>query len=408
MNRSIFPSLFGKAVWPAVFVLALGCCWAYAEDPNPFEEPPVAKGKEKPPADDDQKPPAAGEEKPAPAEETKPAPAGTAEKPAAKSGGPKSVSTKSPYRPLAPGVLETIDPLGAFEDSHRVAINRHASVSVKRRDKQELGVTVSRHDIQELLAVDKKFDWAKDVPFRHDVWALKFQFKPVRMIWVDIPQPSGYMQRTLIWYLVYSVTNSGKVLHPVEDADLPYDTSEKKQLYDVKTEDRPVRFVPEFLLEGYQHMKDDLGFRKAYCDRVIPVAMQAIREREDPKRKFLNTVEMCREIGVGETYWGIATWEGIDPRIVRFSIYVTGLTNVYTWKDGKAASAKTKAGDPIPSGRILSRKVLKLNFWRPADTYYEHEEEVRFGQPNWLIEEANQRPLDTEKGEGLDYEWVYR
>ena len=46
---------------------------------------------------------------------------------------------------------------------------------------------------------------------------LDFKFKPVRMIWVDIPQPSGYMQRKLIWYMVYSVTNTGKVMHPVED-----------------------------------------------------------------------------------------------------------------------------------------------------------------------------------------------
>ena len=46
-------------------------------------------------------------------------------------------------------------------------------------------------------------------------------------------------------------------------------------LYEVKTVDRPVRFVPEFLLEGHQRMKDDEGFTKVYPDRVIPVAIGA-------------------------------------------------------------------------------------------------------------------------------------
>ena len=54
-----------------------------------------------------------------------------------------------------------------------------------------------------LLAVDPAFDWAKDVTFRHDVWVLRFRFKPMRMMWVDVPQPSGFMQRKLIWYMVY-------------------------------------------------------------------------------------------------------------------------------------------------------------------------------------------------------------
>ena len=46
----------------------------------------------------------------------------------------------------------------------------------------------------------------------------------MRMIWVDIPQPDGFMQRKLIWYMVYSVTNPGKIMHPVEDVQLPYPT----------------------------------------------------------------------------------------------------------------------------------------------------------------------------------------
>ena len=272
-------------------------------------------------------------------------------------------AAKSPYRQLVPGVMQSVDPMRALEES------------------------VSRHDVVELLSVNPKLNWARDIPFRHDIWVLDFRFKPMRMIWVDIPQPSGLMQRKLIWYTVYSVTNTGKVMHPVEDVDLPYETFQKKQLYQVKMEDRPVQFAPEFLLEGHQHMKEQTGFTKVYPDRVIPVAMLAIRQREDPNRRFLSTVEMCREIAVDETLWGIATWEDIDPRIVRFSVYVSGLTNAYRWRDLPGEQKQ----DEVGSGRRLYRKTLRLNFWRPGDEYYEHEEEIRYGVPG-----------------GVDYQWVYR
>lgn len=277
---------------------------------------------------------------------------------------PQPPTTRTPYRKLAPGVMKSIEP------SHKL---RESS---------------SRHDVVELLAVDPKLDFAKDIPFRHDVWNLEFKFKPMRMIWIDVPQPSGYMQRKLIWYMVYSVTNTGKFMHPVEEAELPYDTHEEKKLYEVQTEERPIRFAPEFLLEGHQNMRSDTGFTKVYPDRVIPVAMGPITQREDPKRKFFNSVEMCREIDVGETLWGIATWEDIDPRIVRFSVYAYGLTNAYRWVDEPGAYKK---GDTIGTGRKLYRKILKLNFWRPADQYFEHEEEIRYGIPG-----------------GVDYRWVYR
>ena len=42
-------------------------------------------------------------------------------------------------------------------------------------------------------------------------------------MWIDIPQPSGMMQRKLIWYMVYSITNDGKVMEPTPDKKLPYE-----------------------------------------------------------------------------------------------------------------------------------------------------------------------------------------
>lgn len=267
---------------------------------------------------------------------------------AANEAAPAEKQASGKYRKLAPGVLRDVDPEKQAEE------------------------TYSWHDVVELLAVDQNFDWAKNVAFRRDIWTLEFRFKPVRMIWVDVPQANGKMRRKLIWYMVYSVTNPGKAMKPVKKED---------GTYDIEYVDRPVRFIPLFQLEAPE-------FNKVYPDRVIPVALGPIRLREDPNRKFLSSVEISREIGVGETVWGVAMWEDVDPRIDRFSVYIQGLTNAYKWKDD---AAKVQPGKPLGTGRRLSRKILKLNFWRPGDEYLEKEDEIRFGMP----------------GE-VDYEWIYQ
>lgn len=266
-------------------------------------------------------------------------------------------SPVTPQRALAPGVLQTID---------------------TAREVQE---TFSRHDVMELLATDADFEFAKEVAFRHDVWALDFKFKSMRLITVDIPQPTGVMKRTLVWYLVYAVTNTGKVMHPTET---------ENQTYKVQLVDTAVRFIPTFLLVNH---KDD----KAYEDQIMPIAVMQIQRREG--QPFCNTVDMCRAIAVGQTLWGVATWagdtgvgDGIDPKIRKFSIYIGGLTNALRWKDKPDVYAQ---GDParnnVARGRTLLRKTLKLNFWKAGDEYYLHEKEIRYGLP----------------GE-LDYEWVWR
>ena len=256
--------------------------------------------------------------------------------------------------------------------------------------------SVSRHDVVELIAVDPSFKWAKRVPFRKAVWNLEFKCKPVRMVWIDVPQKSGKMRRKPIYYMVYSVTNLPLAeqktkppkfgwMQPVKDED---------GTYKIEYQDRPIRFIPTFLLESPE-------FHKVYADRVIPMALGAIRAREDrlipdwtdkkgvvPRSPIQTTVDIAGELKVGETRWGVATWEDIDPRIDRFSIYVRGLTNAYKWRDAKGAFKK---GDPIGTGRRLARKTLKLNFWWPGDEFYEREDEIRRGIP----------------GEA-DYEWVYQ
>jgi hypothetical protein len=296
-----------------------------------------------------------------------------------------------------------------------------------QRKGEEIG---SRHDVTELVAIKSDFDWAKAVPFRQDVWVLDLKFKPIRMMWVDIPDPAtGRMQQKLVWYLVYSVTNPGKALHPVEGAD---------HTYRVETVDKPVPFIPNFTLEIHGSLqKDDAAFTKVYQDRLLPVALRAIREREDPARPFLSTAEMAaypditwpisappqpvkegaaatsetadtpskpKGIPVGKTVWGIVTWvqwtpghpvvaTEIDPRYVWFSIYIEGLTNAYRFQDDPA---EYKARGQY---RTIYHKALKLNFWRPGDEFTNNEDQIRWG----VLHHDHSKILDKP-----DYEWVWR
>lgn len=252
--------------------------------------------------------------------------------------------------------------------------------------------TYSTHNIVEITAGIPNLQWtpkqspstltlfelASSTTFRHKIWYLEFTFKPVRMIWVDVPQESGKMQRKLIWYLVYHVKNPGGHYAPKRRDD---------GTYELALVDEPVTFAPQFVLEAPE-------YKKAYHDRVIPVAIGPIQQREDPNRKLLNSIEMAAQpIPVSserhdESAWGVATWEDIDPRVDFFSIFIQGLTNAYRWVDPPGGY---HAGGEPGQGRILTHKTLVLNFWRPGDDVLEDERKVLFGIPG-----------------KVDYTWVYR
>ncbi len=269
--------------------------------------------------------------------------------------------------------------------------------------------TTSAHDLIEILA-DKQLNWtpqeepatqtlwakSQDVRFRRDVWALEFSFKPVRMIWVDVPRPDGKMDRTLVWYMVYRVKNTGAHIRPTGDDDGVFNTE--------PAEPEALRFVPQFVLESQELARDGQKTYRAYLDRLVPAAMDAIRRREDPTRPLLNSVEMSqKEIPVStesedNSVWGVATWTDVDPEIDHFSIFVGGLTNAYQWVDD---AGEFKKGDPVGTGRRIVAKVLQLNFWRPGDEFLENETEIRFGVPTGKADRYGVK-------EGVAHEWVFR
>lgn len=285
---------------------------------------------------------------------------------------------------FAPGVLTTIPPQLDPADT------------VSKHDVVELRAQLDLERTPKLLSDTRTlFEMAKDTEFRRDVWCLEFSFKPLRMMEVDIPQPSGKMQRKLVWYMVYRVRNTGAGLVPKQKDDDTFTTVEQSL--------GPQRFVPQFMLTSLDRDQQGNPIRKSYMDRIMPTAVEAIKRRELPKGELLNNVQISNQLlnpekgrGVGGL-WGVATWEDVDPAMDFFAIYVSGLTNAYHWED----PADFPKGAAPGTGRTFTRKVLQLNFWRPGDSYKENETEIRYGSAPGMAGVYGVR-------EGIAYQWVYR
>lgn len=285
---------------------------------------------------------------------------------------------------FAPGVLTTIAP--EVDPADTVAV--HDIVEIRAQE--------NLRRTPNLLSESRTlYEMATDADFRRNVWCLEFSFKPMRMLAVDLPQPTGKMQRKMVWYLVYRVRNTGVGLAPQQNEDGTYSTVFQSM--------GPQRFIPQFMLTSLDLDRQGNPLRKSYMDRVMPTAVEAISRRELPRGRLLNSVEVSEqllepEIGrTAEGLWGVATWVDVDPEIDFFAIYVTGLTNAYQWQD----RPEFQAGAAPGTGRTFTRKVLQLNFWRPGDAYKENETEIRYGSAPGRAELYN-------SAEGIAYQWVYR
>ena len=276
------------------------------------------------------------------------------------------------------------------------------------------------------------YERAKDATLRRTIWSLEYSFKPVRMVMVDVPQPEGRMKKKLIWYMLYRVRNLGGHLEPVpqpaqseevrtktaanevddKGKKLAEKESSRFKVFDSKPIDElPKEAFPQILffptISLVSHELD-----KEYLDRVVPAALPVIAKRERVGKQIYDSVTICRqkiEVTTADkdnSVWGVATWEGIDPRTDFFSIYVQGLTNAYKFAD---QPDDYKPGDKPGKGRSFTRKTLVLHFWRPGDTIAENENEIEYGMP---VEEepATQKEVNAKYGQDdrLDYRWIYR
>lgn len=298
--------------------------------------------------------------------------------------GPQTARSQT-VRKLAPGVLTVISPEPHEEETYQGPI---ALANVSKLDWNP-NFTPKSDTIQAKAA---------NVTIRHNVWNLELAFKPVRMAYIDIPQPSGKMQRKLIWYMVYRVRNLGGHLNPVPAENKTYKPEIVDQVLNAgaAAPSDTIRFFPHFVLESSE-------VKKAYLDRIVPAAMPVIQLREMRGAKLHNSAEISQvSIPVvprdgGPGVWGVATWEDVDPRIDFFSIYVQGLTNAFRL-------------EPSPTGSIAQRlKTLQLNFWRPGDTENENEAEIRYGVPS-VTDPTEQAAICAHYNipRRVDYLWTYR
>lgn len=234
-------------------------------------------------------------------------------------------------------------------------------------------------------------EMARQVTLRREIYCLEFAFKPLRMIYLDIPQPNGRMSRKLIWYMVYRVRYRGGDLRPA--ADLVGGAPLYKRVEAVGYDSR--RAFPMLVLED--HVSD-----KKYLDRILPTAKERIAVREQITAPLYDSVELpgveiprsSDEDAPG--VWGVAMWEDVDPNIDFFSVYVYGLTNAFE-QEGEGPDAPYR------------RKALRLNFYRPGDTTNQLEDRIRFGIPAHQNPAEQQYVLQQYGVESrLDYEWVFR
>jgi hypothetical protein len=303
-----------------------------------------------------------------------------------------AVAPPSKTRPLAPGVLTVIPTDGQAAETFT-------------GPRPIVEITQGIPNLEWTPNYEPKsatlLERSKDVIFRRPIWNLEFAFKPLRMIEVDVPHPSGRMQRKMIWYMVYRVKNVGYDLNPV-----PVEEQLGEKAYKVERVNYPtLRFFPHFVLASHE-------FKKEYLDRIIPAAKPVIQARENPGVPLLNSVEISQvtiplsEERFDRSVWGFVTWEDIDPRIDFFSVYIRGLTNAFQYVDPEGAF---KPGDPPGTGRVFSFKTLQLTFWRPGDTEDMHEKELRYGVPVESDPEKQQAILDKYGlPHRLDYRWIYR
>lgn len=285
---------------------------------------------------------------------------------------------------FAPGVLTVIPP----DVDRGDALSVHPLVEI--RANEQLKWTPNAMSESRTL-----FEMASSAPFPQHVYCLELTFKPLRMIEVDVPQPSGRLQRKRIWYMVYRVRNTGVGLAAEVQPDGTYITTEKGV--------DSVRFIPEFVLSSNDRSRGE-RVRKAYLDRLIPTALEPIRQREFSQGRLLPSTEVpLHELKIEagraqQGLWAVAMWSDVDPQIDFFSVYVRGLSNGYQWTD---AEGGYQLGDPPGAGRRFTYKTLQLNFWRPGDDLDQDEREIRFGV-------APGRGSLYDSGEGVAYRWVYR
>lgn len=222
-----------------------------------------------------------------------------------------------------------------------------------------------------------------------DLWVLQVDFKPIRIIRLELPDPAtGEMREERIYYIVYRAQNKALQGPPEDETRIPVNVFDEPP--------GPSLLVPEFTLVSV-----DQEQVIAYSDVILPRAQQAIAQRE--MRGALqgvplkNSVEIVQAIKpaddpANEPMYGVAIFRNVNPEIDHFRLFAGGFSNGFRQIPGPE-------GKPL----ILQREIL-VEFWRPGDEFGVTETEIRIqGQPRWIYRAEDAKPTegarDTETGQ---------
>ena len=221
-----------------------------------------------------------------------------------------------------------------------------------------------------------------DLARQPDIWMMEVQFKPMRMVYVEIPDlKTGELRPEQVWYLAWrSVVRN--VDHREVDVTAPVNVLDSLP--------GPRQFVPEFTLVTYDDPKLEIP-DQILRDEILPAAMVQIRRIE--RAPHLDSVQVIQGVPAAvepeeeEIPWiyGAATWRGVDPETDFFKVIVGGFTNHYEIR---------KADDESPQ---IWRKVIVQKYTRPGDRFDTSQREFLFaGDPVWMLQPDG---LPTEQSE---------
>ncbi len=294
---------------------------------------------------------------------------------------------KLPPRKLADGVMTVVPPDEDFSDT----ISGVFDLEFVSKNPDLAWVAPDFPDSKPFFSspAETLLEKSKKITFRHEVWSLEFSFKPVRLIEVDLPLPSGETERKVCWYMVYSVRYPGKDMAPVVD-----------QESDIPSRPGRIRFESVRFLPRFQLVSKERNFSQD--PQILPVAKAAIEAKERVGRPLLDHVEISKyDIPVSDdknqALWGVVIWTNVDPRVDFFAVDVRGLSNAF--KVRVDSEGKTQ----------FDRKTLRIYHWRAGDAIDEGKDRIRLGIPAFEDPERVSYYLKQYNlPERLDYQWIYR
>ena len=217
-----------------------------------------------------------------------------------------SQSSDPAARQLAPGVLTVVEVQSQEEET--LSGPRPLVELVQQAPDWKPNFTPQNETLLEL---------SKNATIRRTIWQFEFAFKPMRLIFLDVPTRQGGTRQQAVWYLLYQIRNKGNHLRPTAKKD-----KFGNDVMGVESVDHDLSFVPQFALQIHGEIDGRPASSRMIPDRVIPAAVRRIHRIEirDRKTRLHNSVDISA-ISVAASsetmdrgVWGVATWPDVDPR----------------------------------------------------------------------------------------------